>query len=62
MGDVPDAKEVSVQYTQGNNDPGLELSIRHPDLDVLRAATADLESQLRTYETLYDVRNNLEGA
>ncbi len=62
MGDIPDAKEVSVQYKQGNNDPGLELSIRHPDLDVLRAATADLESQLRTYETLYDVRNNLEGA
>jgi multidrug efflux pump subunit AcrB len=62
MGDVPDAREVSVQYTQGNNDPGFELSIRHPDLDVLRAATADVETQLRTYETLYDVRNNLEGA
>lgn len=62
MGDVPDAKEVSVQYTQGNNDPGFELSIRHPDLDVLRAATNELEEQLRTYENLYDVRNNLEGA
>ncbi len=62
MGDVPDAKEVTVQFTQGNNDPGLELSIRHPDLDVLRVATEDLENQLRTYETLYDVRNNLEGA
>ena len=62
MGDVPDAREVSVQYTQGNNDPDFELSIRHPDLDVLRAATADIETQLRTYETIYDVRNNLEGA
>ena len=62
MGDVPDAREVSVQYTQNDNGPGFELSIRHPDLDVLRAATADLENQLRTYETLYDVRNNLEGA
>jgi len=62
MGDVPDAKEVSVQYTQNNNGPDFELSIRHPDLDVLRSATADLETQLRTYETLYDVRNNLEGA
>ena len=41
MGDVPDAREVSVQYTQNNNDPDFELSIRHPDLDVLRAATAD---------------------
>ena len=62
MGDVPDAREVSVQYTQGNNDPGYELSIRHPDLDVLRQATNELEDQLRTYESLYDVRNNLEGA
>lgn len=62
MGDVPDAKEVSVQYTQRNNDPDFELSIRHPDLETLRAATTDLENQLRTYETIYDVRNNLEGA
>jgi len=62
MGDVPDAKEVSVHYTSGGDGPGFELSIRHPDLEVLRAATADLESQLRTYESLYDVRNNLEGA
>ncbi len=62
MGDVPDAKEVSVRYTQNDNGPGFELSIRHPDLDVLRAATADLETQLRSYETLYDIRNNLEGA
>jgi len=62
MGDVPDAREVSVQHTLGNNDPDLELSIRHPDLDILRAATADVENQLRTYETVYDIRNNLEGA
>jgi multidrug efflux pump subunit AcrB len=62
MGDVPDAREVSVRYTENDNGPGFELSIRHPDLDVLRSATADLEDQLRTYETLYDVRNNLEGA
>lgn len=62
MGDVPDAKEVSVQYTNRNSDPAFELSIRHSDLDVLRAATADLEAQLRSYESLYDVRNNLEGA
>ena len=62
MGDVPDAREVSVRYTQNDNGPGFELSIRHPDLDVLREATSDLETQLRTYEELYDVRNNLEGA
>ncbi len=62
MGEVPDAKEVSVEYSKNSGGPGFELSIRHPELEVLRAATAELEDQLRTYESLYDVRNNLEGA
>jgi multidrug efflux pump subunit AcrB len=62
MGDVPDAKEVSVQYTQNDDGPGFELSIRHPDLDTLRDATYELEDQLRSYASLYDVRNDLEGA
>ena len=62
MGDVPDAKEVSVNYTFNNNDPDFELSIRHPDLEVLRSATQELENKLRTYEAMYDVRNNLQGA
>ena len=61
LGDVPDAKEVSVRYTHGNNEPGFELSVRHPDLELLRAATAELEEQLRTYDTLYDIRNNMIG-
>jgi len=62
MGDVPDAKEVSVNYTFNNDGPGFELSIRHPDLDLLRVAVDELEEQLRTYEALYDVRNNMESA
>jgi multidrug efflux pump subunit AcrB len=62
MGDVPDAKHMSVNYSNGDNSPGFELSIRHPDLDILRDATNELENQLRTYEAMYDVRNNLEGA
>jgi multidrug efflux pump subunit AcrB len=62
MGEIPDAKQVSVEYTHNNDGPGFELSIRHPDLDVLRLAVADVENQLRTYESLYDIRNNLESA
>jgi multidrug efflux pump subunit AcrB len=62
MGDVPDAKQVSVRYSNGDNSPGFELSIRHPDLDILREATNELENELRGYESMYDVRNNLEGA
>jgi multidrug efflux pump subunit AcrB len=62
MGEIPDAKEVSVDYTQNNRDADFELSVRHPDLDVLRVAVEDLEHQLRTYESIYGVRNNLESA
>lgn len=61
MGDVPDAEEVSVRYTDGNNDPGFELSVRHSDLKTLQEAVAALETQMRTYEALYDIRNNLQG-
>ena len=62
MGDVPDAKEVSVNYTLQNNNPDFEISVRHPDLDVLRVAVDELETRLHTYEALYDIRNNLESA
>ena len=52
MGDVPDAEEVSVDYTQSDGDPAFELSIRHPDLGILQDAVASLETQMRTYEAL----------
>jgi multidrug efflux pump subunit AcrB len=62
MGDVPDAKEVSVEFTHNNRDADFELSIRHPDLDTLRLAVEDLENKLRTFDALYDIRNDLESA
>jgi len=62
MGDVPDAKEVTVDYTASNNGPGFELSVRHQDLDVLRAAVGELEARLQTYDALYDIHNDLESA
>lgn len=62
MGEIPDAKQVTVRYEDGDNDAGFELSVRHPDLDILRDAIADVETKLREYNTLYDVRNNLDSA
>ncbi|WP_374763238.1 efflux RND transporter permease subunit [Yunchengibacter salinarum] len=62
IGDIPDAKEVTVNYTLNNPDPGFQLSVAHEDLNMLRAAVADLEEKLRSYDATYDVRNNLQGA
>ena len=62
MGEIPDAKLITVEYEDGDNDADFELSIRHPDLDILRDAIADVEAKLREYDTLYDVRNNLDSS
>ena len=62
IGDIPDAKSVQVRYKTNDGDPGFELSVRHPDLVLLRSAVGELEEYLRKYEDLYDIRNNLEGA
>jgi multidrug efflux pump subunit AcrB len=61
MGEVPDAKEVSVDYTHNDDSPDFELSVRHPDLDVLKLAVEELEAQLHTFESMYDIHNDLES-
>lgn len=62
IGAIPDAKAVTVDYQENDGDPGFELSVRHPDLDLLQAAVEELEVKLRSFDALYDIRNNLQGA
>lgn len=62
IGDIPDAEEVTVRYTFNNSDPGLQFSISHPDLDMLQEASEDFMAHLRTYDALYDIRDNISGA
>lgn len=62
IGDIPDAEEVTVRYTLNDNDPGMQFSISHPDLDMLQDASEDFMAHLRTYDALYDIRDNISGA
>lgn len=62
MGDIPDAEEVTVRYTLNENDPGMQFSISHPDLDMLQEASEDFMEHLRSYDALYDIRDNISGA
>lgn len=62
MGDVPDAEDMTVNYTLDNQGAGFELAIRHSDLDVLRLAVDELKEHLRSYSALYDIRDNLQTA
>ena len=61
VGDIPDADEIEVNYTLNNGGPGITYVLRHRDLDLLRAASLDLQTQLRNYEGTFYVRDSLQG-
>lgn len=62
IGPVAEAKEISVQYSFQNNDPDLQISVRHPDLDQLQLAVGELRERLRDFSALYDVSDSFETA
>lgn len=62
IGPVAEAKEIRVQYSFQNNEPDLQISVRHPDLDQLQLAVAELKERLRHFNALYDISDNFETA
>ena len=61
VGEVPDADNVEVSYAMGGRGPALSYVLRHRDMDVLRAASNDLQAKLYSYDGTYHVRDNLRG-
>ncbi len=62
LGPIPDAEEIRFDATINDNGPAIQFAINHPDLDVLRAASAELREYLATYETAYDIVDNLQSS
>ncbi|MEO1038875.1 MAG: efflux RND transporter permease subunit [Pseudomonadota bacterium] len=62
LGPIPDAEEIRFDATLNDNGPAIQFAINHPDLDVLRAAAAELKERLRGYETAYDIVDNLQAS
>ncbi|SDM88463.1 efflux RND transporter permease subunit [Maricaulis salignorans] len=60
LGPIPDAEEVTLDSTMNDGGSSVTFAISHQDLDVLRAAADDLKTQLRSYDTLYDVVDSLQ--
>jgi multidrug efflux pump subunit AcrB len=61
VGDIPEAEEISVNYTIGNDGAGITYILRHKDLELLRAASAALQDKLRSYDGVFYVRDSLRG-
>jgi multidrug efflux pump subunit AcrB len=62
LGPIPDAEEVTLDSTINDGGNTMVFALAHSDLDVLRAAADDLKAQLRSYDTLYDVVDNLQSS
>ena len=62
IGDVAEADKIQVGYSFDDAGPGLDISIRHPNLDQLQLATDELVERLRQFTTLYDISDSLESA
>ena len=60
VGAVPDAEEITFNFSISENQTGMRFALNHPDLDVLRLASDELKQQLRTYAATYDVVDNLQ--
>lgn len=62
VGDIPDAEDIEFNFTINDSDTRVAFSISHPELDRLRAAADDVRAQLSTYDSLYDIGDNLSAA
>lgn len=60
LGPIPDAQEIRFDSTINDGGNSMSFALSHQDLGVLRAAADDLKTQLRSYDTLYDVVDSLE--
>ncbi len=62
LGDIPDAEEITIGFTQNESGPDLAFGVQADELEELRLATIDLQDYLRTLPGVYDVRNSLQSA
>ena len=62
IGEVPDAENINVNYQDGNDGPPIQYVLNAKEFDDLQAAAADLMTQLRSYEGVFNVVNDMESA
>ncbi len=62
IGDVPDAETITVNYKDGNNGPPIQYVLNAKSFDDLQAAADDLMAQLRSYDGVFNVVNDMESA
>ncbi len=59
---IPEAERLSFSFERGGSGGALTFELIHPDIDMLKAASADLQRQLESYDGLYDIVDTYENA
>lgn len=62
IGDVPDAETISVSYGDGNNGPAIQYVLNAQSFDDLNEASEALMTQLRSYDGVFNVVNDMQSA
>ena len=64
IGEVPDAENINVSYQNGNgnNGPAIQYVLNASSFDMLEDAAEDLMTQLRSFEGVFNVVNDMESA
>ncbi|MEP3654226.1 MAG: efflux RND transporter permease subunit [Litorimonas sp.] len=62
IGEVPDAENINVNYQDGNDGPPIQYVLNAKEFVDLEAAADDLMAQLRSYEGVFNVVNDMESA
>ena len=60
LGPIPDAEEVRLDSTINDGGNSMRFALSGQNLAELREAADDLKSQLRSYDTLYDVVDSMQ--
>lgn len=61
MGEIPDAEEITVNYSLTDNDSDVTYILHHRDSESLRLASRDLQQHLRSYASVYYVNDSMRG-
>jgi multidrug efflux pump subunit AcrB len=59
---IPEAERLSFSFERGGSGGALTFELIHPDIDLLKEASADLQRHLESYDGLYDIVDTYENA
>ncbi|MCB1122933.1 MAG: efflux RND transporter permease subunit, partial [Verrucomicrobiae bacterium] len=59
---IPEAEQLNFSFQRGDGGAAMTFELIHQDVEVLKAASRELQAKLRSFEGLYDIEDSYERA